>query len=377
MAMFPAQKKSVLFHVFGWLVFLSLPVLFVTRGQDGELLLILLRSPQFWFFFLIFLALFYANYSLLIPRYFFAGRYLVYGAFSVLGLLLILWVKPFDRLANRRELVTRQGTPPPDFRAAPPPEFGKPSSGMRSGKPDFPNRRFSDRRPPNLDIVSIVLLLMIWALGLAIRITQRWHRTERLMIQAQADKTQAELSSLKAQINPHFLFNTLNTIYTLARLNHPSCAESIMKLSNIMRYVSDEVAEDRVPLADEVDCIRQYIELQQLRLNKKTTVHFEVLGEVAMQSIPPLVFMTLVENIFKHGVSSHEVSTIEIRIESTPHSLSFYSKNRDFSQRSETERPGIGLANVRKRLAHLYPERHELRSDSDGDYFVVNLMIKA
>jgi two-component system, LytTR family, sensor kinase len=372
-----SRKSPLVFHIFGWLVFLSLPLLFLYRGKDSLLLYTSLHSVEFWFFFLIFLALFYANYSLLIPRYFFAGRYLIYGALSALALLLILWVKPFDRLANRRELATRQGTPPPDFRAGHPPEFGDPSAGMRPGKLDFPDRRFPDRRPPNLDIVSIVLLLMIWALGLAIRITQRWHRTERLMIQAQADKTQAELSSLKAQINPHFLFNTLNTIYTLARLHHPACADSIMKLSNIMRYVSDEVAEDLVPLEDEVACIRQYIELQQLRLNKKTAVHFEVRGEVPMYSIPPLVLMTLVENIFKHGVSNHEASVIEIKIEAMADSLSFYSKNRDFSQRSETERAGIGLANVRKRLAHLYPERHELHSDSDGEYFVVKLMIKA
>ena len=368
--MFSLRKATVFFHVFGWLVFLSLPVLFVTRGQEGTLLRPLLLSAGFWFFFLVFLTLFYINYSLFIPRYFFTDRYLTYGLFFCFSLALIVVLRPFDRLAGRQE--PRNGQTVSGREAGfPPPERSLPPRDER-----FPQRRPPFGRPPNLDIVSIVLLLMIWALGLAIRITQRWHRTERLMIQAQADKTQAELSTLKAQINPHFLFNTLNTIYTLARLNHPSCADSIMKLSNIMRYVSDEVAEDLVPLEDEVACIRQYIELQQLRLNKKTKVHLDVTGDVMLHTIPPLVLMTLVENVFKHGVSNHEASVIKITIEATADKLSFYSQNRDFSHRSDQERAGIGLANVRKRLSHLYPARYELRTDAEGGFFEVNLEIK-
>lgn len=143
-----------------------------------------------------------------------------------------------------------------------------------------------------------------------------------------------------------------------------------------MRYVSDEVVEDRVPLEDEIACIRQYIELQQLRLNKKTTVNFAVTGEVPLHAIPPLVLMTLVENIFKHGVSNHEASVIEITIEALPNRLLFNSKNRDFSQKSENERTGIGLPNVRKRLDHLYPARHTLRIDADGEYFTVKLILE-
>src|SRR6202008_3873902 len=110
---------------------------------------------------------------------------------------------------------------------------------------------------------SLFIFIMIIALSTAAVINQQWRLTEQRAIQAEVDKANAELSFLKAQINPHFLFNTLNNIYTLAINNNEHTADSIMKLSNIMRYVTDEVGEDFVPVQNELDCIDNYIELQR------------------------------------------------------------------------------------------------------------------
>lgn len=355
--MIPSRWFYIGLHVIGWLAFLSLPLLFVNRGNEGEDMLATLLSPAFWLFVLFYVLVFYIHFYLLIPRYLFTRRYTVYGLSLGVGLLLTIWLQPFDRLVIQK-MRAEQGMVPPFRPDRPPPEPMPP------------------RQQPTLDIVSVVLFLMVWALGLALRITQRLYQTERRMVQAEADKVQAELSSLKAQINPHFLFNTLNTIYTMARLNHPACAESIMKLSNIMRYVSDEVAEDYVPLQDELDCMGQYIDLQRLRLNKKTTIRFDRVGDITQQRIPPLVLMTFVENIFKHGVSSHQPSVIDISVVAENDQIGFYSRNRKFQPASPEERSGTGLNNVRKRLQHLYPGSHTLHIGEEGDYFIVNLVIQ-
>ena len=348
------RRPTLLFHVLGWLIFVSLPVLFINRGRETGFILSLLVSWQFWLFLLVFASVFYLNFYLFIPRLFFRRKFLAYGLTFGAGLLLVGWQQPFDKLVLHRESATRfEGRPGPP-------------SGF-------------ERRPPRgpvLDIVSVMMYLIVWAIGLAIAIAERSRQAEQRAMRAEADKARAELSSLKAQINPHFLFNTLNTIYTLARLNHPACAESIMKLSNIMRYVSDEVREDSVPLENEVACLRQYIELQELRLSKKTKVEFETSGELAHQQIPPLILMTLVENIFKHGVSNREASVIEIKVAVEGRKVLFYSKNRKFQNTPESGRTGIGLDNVRKRLEHIYPDNYKLDIENDVNFFTVTLEIE-
>lgn len=366
-----SRKLTFLFHIFGWLLFVSLPLLFLNRGEGSQLLNQFLLSYQVWLFLGVFMLLYYINYSFLIPRLFFQKKYVLYGIFTAVGFTLITLVQPFDRLVMQysggRIEQRGPGRPPnvPDSPPMPPP-------GSPGVQPPAPSRQ-----RPVMDIVSVMLFVMLWALGLAIRISQNWYQIERRAIRAEADKAQAELMSLKAQINPHFLFNTLNTIYTMVKLNHPSGAESIMKLSNIMRYVSDEVMDDFVPLEDEIECIRQYIELQRLRLNKKTTVQFTVEGELALSRIPPLIMMTFVENIFKHGLSNHETSLIEIQVVTNSDGISFFSRNKKFNNASLTTRTGIGLENIRKRLNYLYPGRHQLDIQSIDGYFTVNLKIEA
>src|SRR6202000_509115 len=173
----------------------------------------------------------------------------------------------------------------------------------------------ADRHSLNVDMVGMFLFIMIMGLSIAVSTVEKWQLTEQKMVKAEAGKAQAELSFLKAQINPHFLFNTLNNIYALSVTEDKNTPASIMKLSNIMRYVTDEVTENVVSLQSEIDCINNYIDLQRLRLGKKTTLNFVITGTITDQKIAPLVLMTFIENVFKYGISKHEDARIDMSLD--------------------------------------------------------------
>ncbi len=229
----------------------------------------------------------------------------------------------------------------------------------------------------NIDIVSLFLFGIIIALGLSIRTVEQWQTTEQKVIKAEAEKVNAELSFLKAQINPHFLFNTLNNIYTLSLMNSEHTSESIMKLSNIMRYVTDDVTQDFVPLQQDLDCIKNYVDLQKLRLGRKTIVNFEVDGEVTNQKIAPLILMSFVENTFKYGVSKQIDSAIGIKIVINSDAVTFECENAVFERPSNLpdRTGGIGIANTKQRLSHLYPEKYTLNIQEADGVFKVKLIL--
>jgi LytS/YehU family sensor histidine kinase len=168
----------------------------------------------------------------------------------------------------------------------------------------------------------------------------------------------------------------LNNIYALAVTKNEATPASIMKLSNIMRYVTDEVSEDYVPLESEVECISNYIDLQRLRLNTKVTVDFSVTGNVEDKKISPLILMTFVENVFKYGISKHEEITITIKLYAEEKTITFFCQNKIFPAVRKIERTGIGIANTRQRLEFLYPNKHLLNITTANNLFTVQLTLQ-
>jgi len=355
-------------HLLGWLIFLTLPLIFLTGPSEEDNITPLLLSPDYWLFNLTFLFVFYINTSFLIPRFFLKHKYILYFTFLVILFTGVLFLKPFDRLFSQTHrpprLTERDRIPPPGLR--PPARFRNDAV--------TPRPRPGARRS---DMVSIFLFITVVALGLTIQIAQQWRVTEKRAVQAEADKTQAELSFLKAQINPHFLFNTLNNIYSLAVMQSPNTADSIMKLSNIMRHVTDDVSENYISLASEVACIRDYIDLQKLRLSKNVQIDFSASGNLEQKSIAPLILMTFIENVFKYGISNHQAALITIKLQAEENFISFFCQNQLFESFSNTERSGIGLANTRQRLAHLYPNKHTLDISRENNLFTVSLTLRA
>jgi LytS/YehU family sensor histidine kinase len=142
-----------------------------------------------------------------------------------------------------------------------------------------------------------------------------------------------------------------------------------------MRYVTDDAIQDFVSLQHELDCIRDYIDLQRLRLSEKTEVDFSVTGIVENKQIAPLLLMTFVENVFKHGISNHEAGRLVIRIDAKENSIHFYSMNPVYASTPVETRIGTGIANARRRLDFLYPGKHSLDIKEEEKTFVVNLTL--
>lgn len=205
-----------------------------------------------------------------------------------------------------------------------------------------------------------------------------WFREQRTRNQLEQEKLKAELSALKHQIHPHFLFNILNGLYSLAHQNDDDItAEGIAKLSNMMRYMLYEANGSRVSLNKELSYIQDYIDLQRLRLQSNTRVSFELEGNPQNKTIAPLIFIPFIENTFKYGTSTMHPSEIRISIEVSDKNIRFHSTNRIHRRNSESldEVGGIGLSNVKKRLQLLYPNSYHLSIDDSGQNYVVNLSI--
>lgn len=191
------------------------------------------------------------------------------------------------------------------------------------------------------------------------------------------EKLQSELNFLRAQTNPHFLFNTLNNLYVLARKKSDRTADAIMMLSKIMRFVLYECRSPRIPVADESKIIQDYIELEKLRYNDRLNVQFEENIEQAGGSIAPLLLLPFVENSFKHGANS---TTGDARI--SVH-LSLKNNVLDFTVQNTVEpgeRPstseGIGLKNVQRQLDLIYPDRYELDLEQENGTYTARLRVK-
>jgi len=203
----------------------------------------------------------------------------------------------------------------------------------------------------------------------ALKVTGNYIRNERRNKELETQKLSAELAFLKSQVNPHFLFNTLNNIYSLAYKQSPETPDAIMKLSLLMRYMLYESNDTLVSLSREVEHINNFIDLQKLRLRQQTSIRFNIRGELATKQIAPMLLMTLVENAFKHGlVSKNEIGIIFNLIVGDDYLL--FSTMNNTSSHKKGGYGGIGLENLNRRLNLLYPKRHELAfEEKDGTFF--------
>jgi hypothetical protein len=374
---------SVIIHIAGWLLFMAFPLVFLNSRGLGSTTGLLLQTSSYWVFCLTYIILFYLNAYIFIPGLFLKKKYVLYSIITLILLSCVYYLRPFDNLlGGYQNLVNNQTTNPGQ------PSPNHPEPGSRNGFPDHQrgfnppppsfrtNSQGNGGNPQALDSTSLFIFLMVMALSTAIKTVQQWQLTEQRAALAEADKTNAELSFLKAQINPHFLFNTLNNIYTLAVTKDDTAADSIMKLSNIMRYVTDDITEDLVPLQNEIDCISDYVELQRLRITDNTQVNFLIDGNAYGKRIAPLILMTFIENVFKYGVSQHEKSVIDIKMLINCKDISFLCRNRIFPGRIESQDTGIGIKNTIQRLVHLYPDTHVLNISNQDDHYVVQLTLQ-
>ena len=234
-----------------------------------------------------------------------------------------------------------------------------------------------------LNIFMYMLLAAIALLG------QHMYRTislKRQLKEEQQKRTEAELEWLKNQLNPHFLFNTLNNISSLVQIDADKAQDAIAQLSDLLRYAMYETRHETVPLQGEIDFMRNYVELMKLRCNEKTEVNFTTqLSPLTSQpsafspqpsalTIAPLLFISLIENAFKHGVSSNRNSMVDIRLDAIADCCQNTNYPKDEQNRSGS---GIGLENTRRRLDLLYPHRYTWeQSISDDNIYQIKITLE-
>lgn len=331
-------------HAVAWAILFGMPFFFTGREQSVtvESYLRFVIVP------LSFMMVFYANYFLLVDKFLFtrqAGKYVL----SNLALIAVA-------MAGVHFLM--QLLPPPQ------------------GMHHRPERSLQD-------IIlfftgNTLLYSLVAGLSVAIRMTGSWYKVEGERKELEKSNFEAELKNLKSQLNPHFLFNTLNNIYSLIAFSPEKAQQSVHDLSKLLRYVLYENNQHFVPLAKELDFLRNYIRLMRLRL----PAHVEVKAELSETGSPemliaPLLFISLIENAFKHGVSTGEPSFIYIAIHiGDDRKITCTIQNSYFPKNGHDKSgSGIGLANLRKRLELLYPERYVLRCERAGDTYLSGLVL--
>lgn len=218
------------------------------------------------------------------------------------------------------------------------------------------------------------LFMIVEAFSFAVGLLVHTNIQKARLREAEAERDKAEIELYKAQIKPHFMFNTLNSLYGLFLTENKNALPSLEKFISMMRYIHTSSNRDLVPLTEEAEYIKEYVEVQSLRLNEKTSValSIDVCNESLM--IPPMLLVTFVENCFKHGVSPVQKSCILISLSENEGKLLFATSNRIFPVKRIGEH--MGIENCRKRLELLYPGKYELSINSDNDIYNVSLQIR-
>ncbi len=373
---FRSNVIQVLLHVIAWAILLGLPLYFIKRWAVGK--------DFIWLYYInttINGIIFYVNYLLLTPKFFFKRRKYRYFI-SVIVLLLALYFvsdtsnrlvfEHFPHHQNTQETritnKSQQGTatvPANITRRSPRP----PKPTVFIGRPPF-------RQIHLVNYAFTAAFIIVFSLGL--RVLERHSQTEKTQKELEKEKLNSELAFLKNQISPHFFFNTLNNIYSLISINEEDSKNAVLKLSKLMRYLLYESEHGNTRLSNEIAFMNNYIDLMKLRMSDKISLSVSFPDEYEDVSIPPLLFIPFIENAFKHGISYREKSFIDISMTASGNNISFrcLNSNKSSGDDVESDHPGIGLEKVSKRLKLLFPGMHELKINKSDKIFEVLLDIK-
>ncbi len=321
-----------------------------------------------WLNYLPLLVLFFMNRFLLLPRLFFKRKKLQYFFWTlviIIGMAAIFYV--FENKNRKPQF------PPPtrmesrDFQQSPPPEF---SDNKRP--PNLPK----EKRPESIPMYANFLILAVLLVGFdaGLQISMRWAALEQEKTNLQKESVENQMAFLRNQVSPHFFMNTLNNIHALVDIDTEEAKTSIIKLSKLMRHLLYDSEEKLTPIKKEVEFIQSYIELMRLRFTDKVKIEVDIPEGIPNKSIPPLLFTSLLENAFKHGVSYNHASFIKIAMSFTENRLGFKIENSNHSKKTDIS-SGIGIENTRKRLDLLFKKEYDLSIIDTKEKYAVNLNI--
>ena len=260
-------------------------------------------------------------------------------------------------------------------------EPGEPKHDLKPLRHDGPRPK-GEKHPPLIvgqhDIIALIIVVLMLGMNLGIKLYFKQRNDQKHVDELERQNLEQQLEYLKYQINPHFFMNTLNNIHALVDIDPEKAKSTILELSKMMRFVLYEGSKTVVPLEREISFLQNYITLMKLRYTDKVRIDVDVAQALPNKDVPPLMFITFVENAFKHGVSYRQESFIEIKLEETKHEeasqLVFTCRNSRIPK-EEDKHGGVGLANVRQRLDLIYGKDYQLDIQDESDIYQVKLAI--
>lgn len=337
-------------HVLAWVVVYFLPDL-LFEAPSGPVFLVA-RNLHF----VLVVAFFYLNYFIFVPRLLLKKR----QVFFFLALLASLAFTYYVNDSVMNYVHEKYGNVTQIQNANP------------SVKRHIEHRIRRHRAEENN--ATVIFVLLGFMISTVLCETREWYKQDRRRKEMEKEKLLSELSFLKSQVNPHFLFNSLNGIYALAIKKSDKTPEALLQLSDLLRHMLYDADQKLVPLTKEVDYLKNYIQLQRLRLQEDAKISFEVKGDLSKMMIEPMLFIPFVENAFKHGVDS-EGAEIRIKLSVEGDRLTFEVVNRISRAKSKDASSGIGLANVKKRLDLHYGNDYVLNYGQSQGFFKVDLQL--
>lgn len=328
------------------------------------------------------------NHQIFVPRWFLSKQYAKYAVIAVVCIAgavylpyrieqFLYFKKPHENTAGAwvKQIFWNEMMLEGPGHHGPPPQ--KPPQHSDDGPHGIPPAFGVDRpRPTSSSWMLPSKLAIFFLLGSVSSLVSILIQATNRLRQTENDKLQAELSQLKAQIQPHFLFNTLNSIYALAIRNDARTADTIVQLSEFLRYIIRDAHRDKVPLAMEIQYIANYIELQRARLHDAAQIDYQLDGQPNGLMIAPLLLSSFIENAFKYGVNPEEESPIDIHLKIVANTLRLTVANNKVKVSKMEESTGIGLWNTKERLRLTYPGAHELVIRDSDTAFAVNLYVE-
>jgi hypothetical protein len=320
----------------------------------------------------ILLTLFLLNRFVLLPFLFFRNKRRLYivSAFCLISIAVV-----GTYLFNRTPALRVERTPPlnsiSNDRLKRRPEIPPSRPGNNRSRPSDSSR--SEPVPAYINL--LILSVLVFGFDTGLNITSKWVYSEQLRMSLEKENVETQLAFLKHQVSPHFFMNTLNNIHSLIDIDSVEAKKSVIKLSNLMRHLLYESDNEMSPVKSEVDFIKSYVDLMRLRYSNEVKINLKVPDLIPDKSIPPLLFLSLLDNAFKHGISYVSESFVEIELVIKPDRLCFKITNSKIKEVSNRSVPGIGIVNTRKRLDLLYKENYTLDITDRGNIFITNLTI--
>jgi LytS/YehU family sensor histidine kinase len=317
----------------------------LSYGQEQEINRVI---AHFWIPLVFFAVVFYLNYFILIDRLLFSKKMIQYIGANAIIIVFFMYLKEHIEINFFQDIVRKSS-------------------------------RVNDSSGPPLKMFIYVQTLSYLApvlFSIAIKTTKQLVKTEAERKEAVNIKLQSELQHLHYQLQPHFFFNSLNNIYSLVDISPDEAKKSIHSLSKLMRYMLYETNLELVPLSKEIDFMIKYIELMKLRVSDKTKVAYSFPTNETGIQVAPLLFISLIENAFKHGVSASKESRINISLTCEDNNVLFSVENSNYPKKKDDKSgSGIGLANLEKRLELLYLGKFSFKTISENERFLVHLKI--